>query len=144
MTVSRSAKSAGWCPTPPMLGTLRAALVYFALVLGAGFLLGLVRVPFIVPRIGERWAELAEMPFMAAVIYLSAVSVLRTFPSIRLHDRAWLVGFVALVLAVAAELGLAVALQSRTLAEYLAGRDRISGSVYLAMLVVFALMPTLR
>ena len=43
--------------------TLRAALVYFALVFGVGFLLGLIRVPFVVPRIGERYAELAEMPF---------------------------------------------------------------------------------
>ena len=127
-----------------MLSTVRAALVYFAFVLGAGFILGVLRVPFVVPRIGERWAELAEMPFMAAVIFLSAGYVLRRFPAIRLHGRTWFVGFVALALAVVAELGLAVALQSRTLGEYLASRDRISGSVYLAMLVVFALMPRLR
>ena len=127
-----------------MLATFRAALVYFALVLGTGFLLGVIRVPFIVPRIGERWAELAEMPFMAAVIFYSAGYVLRKFPAIRLHGRAWFVGFVALVLAVTAELGLAVALQSQTLGEYRASRDRVSGSVYLAMLVVFALMPRLR
>jgi hypothetical protein len=30
------------------------------------------------------------------------------------------------------------------LGEYLASRDRISGTVYLALLVVFALMPRLR
>ncbi|MEO8310419.1 MAG: hypothetical protein ABI520_04525 [Caldimonas sp.] len=124
--------------------TLRAALVYFALVLGAGFILGVIRVPIIVPRIGERWAELAEMPFMAAVIFFSAGFVVRKFPAIRRHGRAWFVGFAALVLAVVAELGLAVALQSQTLGEYLATRDRISGSVYLAMLIVFALMPGLR
>lgn len=127
-----------------MLNTLRAALVYFALVLGTGFLLGVIRVPFIVPRIGERWAELAEMPFMAAVIFFAAGYVLRKFPSIHLNGRALLVGILALVLAIGAELGLAVALQSQTLGEYLAGRDRISGSVYLAMLVMFALMPRLR
>ncbi len=61
-----------------MHGTIRAALVYFALVLGTGFVLGVVRVPFIVPRIGERWAELAEMPFMAAVIFFAAGYLLRT------------------------------------------------------------------
>jgi hypothetical protein len=42
-----------------------------ALVLGTGFVLGVVRVPFLVPRIGERWAELAEMPSMAGAILLS-------------------------------------------------------------------------
>ena len=127
-----------------MLGILRAALLYFAFVLGAGFLFGMVRVPFLVPRIGERWAELAEMPLMAVVIFVAAGFVLRTFPEIRMHGRSLFVGFLALALAVGAELGLAVALQSRTLGEYLASRDRVSGSVYLAMLVVFALMPRLR
>ncbi len=127
-----------------MPGIIRAALVYFAFVLGTGFLFGMVRVPFVVPRIGERWAELAEMPLMAVVIFLAAGYVLRKFPSIRRRGRSLAVGFLALAFAVGAELGLAVALQSQTLGEYLASRDRISGSVYLAMLVVFALMPRLR
>ncbi|MEO7117109.1 MAG: hypothetical protein ABIZ18_14780 [Caldimonas sp.] len=131
-------------PARTLFGILRAALVYFSLVLGAGFLLGMVRVPFLVPRIGERWAELAEMPLMAVIIFLDAGYVLRKFPAIRMHGRALFVGFLALAFAVGAELGLAVALQSRTLGEYLASRDRVSGSVYLAMLVVFALMPRLR
>ena len=124
--------------------TIRAGLVYFALVLGTGFILGVFRVPFLVPRIGERWAELAEMPIMAAAIFLSAGYVLRRFPEVNLPGRALVVGFLALALAVCAELSLAVVLQSQTLAEYLGSRDKVSGSVYLAMLVVFALMPRLR
>lgn len=127
-----------------MPSTVRAALAYFALVIGAGFLLGVLRVPFIVPRIGERWAELAEMPLMAAVIFFAAGYVLRKFPGIRVRSRSLLVGLLALALAVAAELGLAVALQDQSLSEYLTSRDRVSGSVYLGMLVVFALMPRLR
>ena len=127
-----------------MLSMVRAALVYFALVMGVGFLLGVVRIPFIVPRIGERWAELAEMPVMAAVIFVAAGYVLRKFPSIRLRGRSLVVGFLALALVVCAELGLAVTLQSQTLSEYLASRDRVSGSAYLAVLVLFALMPRLR
>ena len=127
-----------------MLKTIRAGVVYFALVLGTGFVLGVARVPFIVPRIGERWAELAEMPIMAAAIFVAAGYILRRFPEVRLHGRSLVVGFLALSLAICAELGLAVALQSQTLAEYIGSRDRVSGSVYLLMLVVFALMPRLR
>ena len=127
-----------------MFSTICAALVYFALVLGSGFLFGVIRVSFIVPRIGERWAELAEMPFMAAAIFCAAGLVLRKFPAVRVQGRTWFVGLVALALAIAAELGLVVALQTQTLGEYLASRDRISGSVYLGMLAVFALMPRLR
>ena len=130
--------------THAMLGILRAALVYFALVLGAGFVFGMVRVPLLVPRFGERRAELAEMPLMAVVIFFSAGYVLRKFPASRLRGGSLLVGFLALALVVSAELGLAAALQSQSLGEYLASRDRVSGSVYLVMLVVFAVMPRLR
>jgi len=127
-----------------MLKTIRPGLLYFALVLGTGFLLGIVRVPFLVPRIGERWAELAEMPIMAVVIYVAAGFVIKRYPEVRSPGRSLMVGILALLLSVCAELGLAVVLQDRTLSEFIASRDKVSGSVYLALLVVFALMPRLR
>jgi hypothetical protein len=127
-----------------MIKTTLAGLVYFALVLGTGFVLGVFRVPFLVPRIGERWAELAEMPIMAAAIFVSAGYILRRFPEVRLPGQSLVVGFLALTLAVCAELGLAVVLQSQTLAQYLGSRDKVSGTVYLIMLLAFALMPRLR
>ena len=122
---------------------LQAALLYFALVMGTGFALGSVRVPLLVPRIGERYAELIEMPFMLAAIVFAARHVVRRFallprPAIRLQ-----VGFVALALAVVAELALAALLQGRSVAAYIASRDPVSGSVYLAMLMMFALMPAI-
>jgi hypothetical protein len=124
--------------------TIRAAFVYFAIVLGTGFALGVVRVPFLVPRIGERWAELMEMPIMAVTIFFAAGYILRRFPEIQLRRRALVVGLLALALSVCAELGLAVFLQSQTFPEYLGSRDKVSGSVYLVMLAAFALMPRLR
>ena len=123
---------------------IRASFLYFALVMGAGFLLGSVRVLFVVPHLGERWAELAEMPIMAIVIFVAAGYILRRYPEVQTRGRALVVGFTALALSVSAELVLAVVLQSQSLAEYLASRDKISGSVYLVMLVAFALMPRLR
>jgi hypothetical protein len=124
--------------------TIRAAVVYFAIVLGAGFVLGVFRVPLLVPRIGERWAELAEMPVMAGVIFFAAGYLLRRFPEICSPGRALVTGFLALVFSVAAELGLAALLQDRTLLEFIGSRDKISGSVYVALLLVFAVMPRLR
>jgi len=105
--------------------------------MGAGFVLGVVRVPFLVPRIGERWAEPAEMPVMAAVIFLAAGYVLRRFPDMRSPGRALTAGLLAPALAVFAELRLAVALQERTLAEIIASRDKVSGSMYRGLLLVF-------
>lgn len=127
-----------------MSQTIRAGFAYFALVLGAGFILGVLRVPLLVPRIGERWAELAEMPIMAAVIFLAAGYILRRFPDIRSPARSLLAGTLAFVLSVTAELGLATLLQDRTLSEFISSRDKVSGSVYVALLLVFAVMPRLR
>lgn len=127
------------------MGTIVGASVrYVAIVLGTGFVLGIVRLGFVVPRLGVRWAELAEMPLMAVAIFLTAGDVLRRFPQIDSSRRALAVGMFALTVMIAAELLLAVALQNQTLREYIAGRDPVSGSVYLAMLVMFALMPRLR
>lgn len=128
----------------PVSKTIRAALVYFAIVLGTGFVFGVLRVPILVPRIGERWAELAEMPVMAAVIFLSAGYILRRFPEICSPGRSLGAGFLALGLSVAAELGLAVLRQEQTLAEFIRSRDKVSGSVYVGLLLVFAVMPRLR
>jgi hypothetical protein len=124
--------------------TIRAGVVYFAIVLGTGFVLGVFRVPILVPRIGERWAELAEMPVMAVVIFLAAGYILRRFPEICFPGRSLAAGFLALALSVFAELVLAVLLQNQTITEFISSRDKVSGSVYLASLLVFAVMPRLR
>ena len=135
-------------PTPRMSlafnTTLRACIAYFGIVFGAGFLLGSVRVPFLVPRLGERIAELIEMPFMFAVIFFAAKFLLRRFGT-RLKGSMWLaVGALSLLFLLAAELLLAVALQGQSLTEYIASRDRVSGAVYLGMLALFAAMPWLQ
>ena len=122
-----------------MTQTLRAGFAYFAIVMGTGFMLGVIRVPFLVPRMGDtyqphkRYADYADMladPALDAVIITPAKSVTA--------------GLLAFVLTVGAELGLALVLQDRSLGEYVASRDKVSGSVYLALLLVFAFMPRLR
>jgi hypothetical protein len=47
-----------------LLKILKAATIYFALIFGAGFVLGPIRILFIVPRFGVRMAELIEAPMM--------------------------------------------------------------------------------
>jgi hypothetical protein len=71
---------------------LRSGVTYFAVVFAAGFALGAIRVPLLVPRLGMRAAELIEMPFMFVVILLSARFVTKRFAlparaSIRLEHR---------------------------------------------------------
>jgi hypothetical protein len=109
---------------------IKARAMYFVIVMGPGFLLGLFRVPFLVPRFGERYAELSEMPIMLEQNSKPGVAM-------RL-----LVGFSALGLSVAAELLLAAMIHSQSILQYIASRDPISGSVYIALLLVFAVMPS--
>ncbi|CAK6698855.1 hypothetical protein [Synechococcus sp. CBW1107] len=118
-----------------MSKVIQAGLAYAVIVLGAGFLLGVVRVPLLVPRIGERWAELAEMPVMAVVIHSAAGHCLRLFPEICSPIRSLLTGGLALAVVIAAELTLAVILQERSIAQSISGRDPVSGSVYMVMLL---------
>ncbi|MBS0509809.1 MAG: hypothetical protein JSR42_01310 [Proteobacteria bacterium] len=120
---------------------IKAGLVYFALVFGAGFMLGAIRITFIVPRVGERIAELGEMPIMFVVTLVAARFVIRHFAVPPSMPARLGTGLLALVLLLAAELVLAAVLQERSLADYVSSRDPVSGGAYLAMLLLFALMP---
>jgi hypothetical protein len=117
-------------------------VVYFALVFGVGFLLGIVRVLTLVPSVGERWAELAEMPLMLIAIIVSARFVVLRFPATQ--RASYLAsGGIALFLLVVVELSVVLAIRGLSIGQYFAERDPVAGSVYVAMLVVFALMPWL-
>lgn len=129
------------CPSFATTQIIKAGLAYFALVFGAGFILGSVRVPFLVPRVGERIAELVETPFMFVVVLLSARFIAKRFALPVATSARLTVGLLALGLLLAAEFLLAVAIQERSLGEYITSRDPVSGIVYLVMLVLFALMP---
>jgi hypothetical protein len=119
---------------------LKAALAYFALVFGAGFLLGPIRILFIVPRFGVLVAELMEYPLMLVVIVVAARWLVRKF---QIAKQTLLVGLLALGLMMAFEFTLVLWLRGLTPAEYLSERDPLSSYIYYLMLVVFALMPLL-
>jgi hypothetical protein len=130
-------------PSPSGGLVLRAGAAYFALVFSAGFLLGSIRVPFLVPRLGERVAELLEAPVMLVVIFFASRHVVRRFAVTSLARASLAVGLFALVLLLAAEVSLAVAISGHSVLEYISGRDPVSGSVYLASLLLYAALPWL-
>ena len=126
---------------PPRTVVIRA-LAYVALVFAAGFALGTLRVLLLVPRVGERNAELLEMPLMFVVVVLAARFVVRRFPAARRSAYA-VSGILALTLLLALEFSLVLGVRGLTIAEYFASRDPVSGGTYAIMLVVFAAMPWL-
>jgi hypothetical protein len=120
---------------------LKAGALYFALVFGAGFVLGAIRTLLVVPLLGTRTAELMEAPIMLVVTILAARWVVRrhSLPpqtAIRLG-----VGLVGLALLLTAEFTLVLGLEGLTIKEYMASRDPVAGTVYVILLGIFAAMP---
>lgn len=123
--------------------TLKAALLYFALVFGCGFALGVVRTIWLVPAIGARAAELCELPLMMAISVLAAGWVSRRLAVPQQARPRLTMGGIALALLLASEFGLVLQLRGLTVAEYFASRDPVSGSAYALSLALFALAPWL-
>jgi hypothetical protein len=122
---------------------LKAGILYFALVFGAGFVLGVIRTLWAVPHFGMRLAELSETPIMLVVTILAARWIVRRLamppkPLSRLG-----MGCVGLGLMLLAEFSLVLWLRGLSISEYIARRDLVSGTVYYVMLGVFCIMPLL-
>jgi hypothetical protein len=125
------------------MGTLKAGVLYFALVFGAGFVLAPIRILWLVPRFGTRTAELMETPLMLAVIIVAARWVTRRLAPPSTSSKRLGVGLVALGLLLVAEFSVVLWLRGMTIREYLASRDPMAGTVYIVMLGLFAIMPLL-
>jgi hypothetical protein len=122
---------------------LKAGVLYFALAFGAGFVLGSIRILWVVPRFGERTAELMEAPIMLLVIILAARWVARRLALASTPMTRLAVGCVGLGLLLAAELTMVLWIRRLTIGEYFASRDSVAGTVYIVLLGVFAIMPLL-
>ena len=120
---------------------LKAGVAYFALVFGTGFALGTIRTLWIVPRLGIRTAELLEAPFMLVAIWLAGGWIERRFSVGKGPAAQVAVGVVALVLLLAAEIIMGIAVQGLSLLEVFTKHDPVSRSY--ALLGVFAAMPCL-
>lgn len=116
-------------------------MTYFAIIFGVGFVLGTIRVFLVVPQIGVRAAELMEEPIMFVVIFLTARWLVRRFTFESVSERLG-AGIIGLGLLLAAEYALLRA-QGLPLRQDIARRDPVAGTVFVVMLLVFAVMPAL-
>ncbi len=122
---------------------LKAGVLYFAIVFGAGFMLGPVRTLWVAPRFGTRMAELMETPIMLVVTIIAARWVVRRLALPSAASSRLGMGFTALGFILVAEFTLLLWLRGLSISESLATRDPVSGTVYYVMLGVFAIMPLL-
>lgn len=126
-----------------MSRTVRAGLLYFAVVFGAGFLLGPVRILWLVPRVGVRAAELAELPVMVGVSWFAARGLTHRLAVPRTAVARLGMGALAAALMLAAEFSLVLQLRGIPLDEYFAERDPVAGTAYYLAVILFAIMPLL-
>lgn len=118
----------------------RAAASYFAWVFGAGFVLGAIRVPLLVPRLGVRTAELLELPIVLAVIAWASRRTVRSHAYGTARQQL-AIGGLAWVMLLAAEVGLGMALTGRDPLAVVLAHEPVSGTCYYAATVLFALAP---
>ncbi len=120
-----------------------ASFVYFALVFAVGFVFGVVRVVWLLPALGERHAELIELPLMLIVSFVAAGFAVKRYRIATLRS-ALLVGALALIWLLAAEFAFVLGLRGLTIEQYVAARDPVAGLAYAAALVVFGVLPAIR
>jgi hypothetical protein len=122
---------------------LKAGVLYFVVVFGAGFVLGPIRILWVVPRLGARIAELLEAPIMLVITIVAARWIVRRLavPPTRLSRLG--MGAIALSLMLIAEFTLVLWLRGLSISEYFASRDPVAAGLYYVMLAIFAIMPLL-
>ncbi len=119
---------------------MRAAATYWAMVFALGFVLGTVRVLWVIPRVGLLPATLIELPVMLGASWLASGWLVRRFGLAR-RDEALGVGVLAFALLMAAECAVGVGLMGKTVSEWLTGLAEPHALLGLASQVAFALMP---
>lgn len=121
----------------------KAGALYFALVFGAGFVLGPIRILWFAPRVGTRAAELLEAPVVLAVSVLVARWLIRWLAVRPMTAVRMRMGLVAPSLMLLAEFTLVLWLRGVSIRQYFAERDPVAGTVYYITLVLFAVLPLL-
>jgi hypothetical protein len=126
-----------------MRSALKAGFAYFAIVFAAGFVLGTVRTLWLVRTVGEVAAVLIELPIILAVSWFACIWVVRSFAVPRSTRHRALVGGIAFLLLMLAELCLAVLLFGRSPEEFAASLATPAGVIGLAGQIAFATFPLL-
>lgn len=117
-----------------------AAIVYWAMVFALGFVLGTIRVLWVIPLVGLVPATLMELPLILAASWFAAGWLVRRF-AIAGPREALTVGALAFAVLMLAECALASVLNGQSPADWLAGLGQPHALLGLAGQVVFALMP---
>jgi hypothetical protein len=122
---------------------LRAGFVYFTLVFAAGFILGILRIFVILPRLGPTLAVLIELPVILAICWFGAKWTVEKFAVPAVMADRLVMGIAAFAFLMIAETVLATAGFGLTLVGYLRLLATPEGTIGLVGQMFFALFPYL-
>ncbi|HSG23779.1 MAG TPA: hypothetical protein VLA64_12570 [Azonexus sp.] len=125
-----------------MIRIASATIVYWAVVFALGFVLGTIRVTWVIPLVGPLAATIIELPIILAASWFAAGWLVRRFRIVS-AGKALAVGALAFAILMAAECALAVTLMGQSPAQWLTGLATPHALLGLAGQAVFALMPWL-
>lgn len=126
-----------------MTVALKAACAYAAIVFAIGFALGTLRVLFVAPGLGEAGAVLVELPVMLAVSWIACGRIVGRYRVPGRPGTRLMMGGVAFLLLMLAELGVSVFAFGRTVAEHFDTYASPVAALGLAAQIAFALFPLL-
>lgn len=120
-----------------------AAVLYFAIVFAAGFVLGPIRALWLEPNVGTTLAVLIEAPFLLGVMALAARWAPQKLDASNEVFPMVAMGLLALAFVLAAEFTVGRWLRGQTPLEQLGYLATPAGIVYVVLLALFAFMPAL-
>jgi hypothetical protein len=115
---------------------------YFSIVFAAAFALGVLRVMFVVPLVGNLLATLIELPFTLSISWFVCSWLVRTY-GISTLGQAVAVGAVAFALLMCAEAVGSILLFNSTLQNHIASYFTAAGALGLTGQVAFGAFPIL-
>jgi hypothetical protein len=126
------------------LRAANAGLAYFAVVFAAGSVIGVLRVPFVTPRLGETGAVLFELPVMLALSWWVCRRLTTSLGVSSARSARVAMGGVALVLLLIAEFGIAIFAFGRAATDHLQHYRELPMLLGLAGQIAFAAFPMIQ
>jgi hypothetical protein len=123
---------------------LRSGFVYFAIVFTIGFVLGTIRVIAVVPRIGELFAVLIELPLMLAASWIVCKYLIARFQvPAEIVDRA-IMGASAFAFLLVSEIALSTCVFGNSIESTFIKYQTLHGFVGICGQLAFAAFPMLQ
>lgn len=119
----------------------KAGTAYFAIVFGAGFLLGTLRILVVAPKLGESVAVTLELPIMLALSWVACRWVTARFDVPEKWTIRLSMGVYAFAVLMLAEPGISILMLGRSVTEHLERYAELPALLGLAAQVLFAFFP---